>query len=63
MDWCGVRLDAKANQRASGDKIARLDRPDSKVRVLIVPTEEELVICWDGIALMKGKNDVASVRS
>ena len=63
MDWCGVRLDAEANQRASGDEIARLDAPDSKVRVLIVPTEEELVICWDGIALMKGKNDVASVRS
>ena len=63
MDWCGVRLDAEANQRASGDEIARLDTPDSKVRILIVPTEEELVICWDGIALMKGKKNVASVRS
>ena len=63
MDWCGVRLDAEANKRASGDEIARLDAPDSKVRVLIVPTEEELVICWDGIALMKGKKNVASVRS
>jgi acetate kinase len=63
MDWCGVRLDAEANQRASGDEIARLDAPDSKVRVLIVPTEEELVICWDGIALMKGKKNVASLRS
>jgi acetate kinase len=63
MDWCGVRLDAEANQRASGDEIARLDAPDSKVRVLIVPTEEELVICWDGIALMKGTKNVASLRS
>jgi acetate kinase len=63
MDWCGVRLDAEANKRASGDEIARLDAPDSTVRVLIVPTEEELVICWDGIALMKGKKDAAAVRS
>jgi acetate kinase len=63
MDWCGVRLDAQANQRASGDEIARLDAPDSKVRVLIVPTEEELVIGWEGIALMKGKQDAASLRS
>jgi acetate kinase len=63
MDWCGVRLDAEANQRTSGDEIARLDAPDSKVRVLIVPTEEELVICWDGIALMKGTKNVASLRS
>ena len=63
MDWCGVRLDAEANQRASGDEIARLDAPDSQVRVLIVPTEEELVIGWEGIALMKGKQDAASLRS
>jgi acetate kinase len=63
MDWCGVRLDAEANQRASGDEIARLDEPDAKVRVLIIPTEEELVICWDGIALLKGKKNVASLRS
>jgi acetate kinase len=63
MDWCGVRLDGEANQRASGDAIARLDAPDSKVKVLIVPTEEELVIAWEGLGLMKGMRDVASVCS
>jgi len=55
LGWCGVRLDAEANRRAVGDRLAVLSRPGERVRVLAVPTEEELVICWEGLRLLGGQ--------
>ena len=51
MEWCGVLLDAEANRRATGDGISLLSARRSPVKVLAVPTEEELVVCWEGLRL------------
>ena len=53
MAWCGVELDEGANRRATGDGASVLSARRSRVRVLAVPTEEELVICWEGLRLME----------
>lgn len=39
--WLGITLDEEANHRPGGGYISR---PDSKVQVLVVPTDEELMI-------------------
>lgn len=41
IGWLGVTLDEAANQRHEGGMIST---PDSKVQVLVVPTDEELMI-------------------
>ncbi|HAH30884.1 MAG TPA: acetate kinase [Elusimicrobia bacterium] len=51
MGWCGVELDLQANRQATGDAISLLNSPNSKVKILAVPTEEELVICREGLRL------------
>jgi len=53
MAWCGVRLDPEANRRAASDDIARISAPDSAVPVLTVPNDEELMICRQGVELLK----------
>ena len=55
LGWCGVTLDAEANRQAVGEKLSVLSRPGARVRVLAVPTEEELVICWEGLRLLGGR--------
>ncbi|MFA5137713.1 MAG: acetate/propionate family kinase [Elusimicrobiota bacterium] len=54
MAWCGIELDAEANRRAAEDGISLLSPPGARVKVLAVPTEEELVICWEGLRLTGG---------
>ena len=55
MAWCGVELDLRANRQASGDEISVLSAPRSKAEILIVPTEEELIICKEGMKLAGDK--------
>ncbi|MFH0919586.1 MAG: acetate/propionate family kinase [Fibrobacterota bacterium] len=59
MDWCGIRLDPDRNRQATGENISVISSPDSKVTILSMPTEEERVICWDGIRLMKETDNAA----
>ena len=59
MEWCGIILDKKLNRQSVGDKTSLLSTKNSAVRILAVPTEEELAICSDGIKLIGGKDDIA----
>jgi acetate kinase len=44
LGWCGVKLDEEAN-RAATERVTRIiSAADSAVKVVVVPTEEELVI-------------------
>jgi len=58
MEWCGIILDKKLNRQSVGDKTSLLSAKNSAVRILAVPTEEELAICSDGIKLIGCKNDI-----
>ena len=46
LEWLGVRLDEGANKVRSGEPRV-ISIPDSKVKVLVVPTNEELMIAMD----------------
>lgn len=52
LEYLGVKFDETANGQAKGD-YALLSTADSKVKVLMVATDEELVIARDTMALTK----------
>ena len=50
LGYLGIKLDAKANA-TRGEEI-EISTPDSKVKVLVVPTNEELAIARETVALV-----------
>ncbi|MBT2288540.1 acetate kinase [Paenibacillus albidus] len=55
LTYLGIELDAEANKVRSGDP-RRISTADSKVQVLVVPTNEELVIARDTYRIVQGMN-------
>ncbi|WP_340024396.1 acetate kinase [Paenibacillus sp. FSL K6-1096] len=55
LTFLGIQLDAEANKVRSGDP-RRISTADSKVQVLVVPTNEELVIARDTYSIVQGIN-------
>ena len=51
LEWLGVKIDEKANEVRS-DEPRVISTEDSKVKVLVVPTNEELMIALDVEALL-----------
>ena len=51
LGYLGVTLDKEANG-VRGEEIV-ISTPDSKVKVAVIPTNEELAICRDTVALVK----------
>lgn len=51
MDVLGIKIDAVANAGVKG-KLAKVSQSDSKVEVWVVPTNEELLIARDTLALI-----------
>jgi len=51
LEWMGVKLDLEANKVRAEEK--EISTADSKVKVWIVPTEEELMIARDTASLVK----------
>lgn len=49
--YLGVTIDAEANKKRGEDIV--ISTPDSKVKVAVIPTNEELAICRDTVALVK----------
>lgn len=49
--YMGITLDKEANQIRGGEKI--ISTPDSKVTVAVIPTNEELAIAHETVALLK----------
>ena len=50
MEWLGVKLDAAANVVRGEEAI--ISTPDSKVTVVVIPTDEELMIASDTMELL-----------
>ncbi len=55
MDFFGIKIDEKLNAEIRG-KLCKISTPDSKVEVWVVPTNEELLIARDTLALCKENN-------
>lgn len=51
LEYLGVKYDAELNARSRGEEI-ELSTPESKVRVVVIPTDEELTIASDTVALV-----------
>ena len=50
MEWMGVKLDVEKNNAIHGEE-AVISAPDSKVTVVVIPTDEELMIASDPMEL------------
>ncbi len=57
MEWCSIVLDKKLNRNSDCEQISSLNTDDSKVKILAIPTDEEIVICREGIKLLRAEND------
>jgi len=53
MDWLGVKLDLEKNEVTWRGAEGDITTPDSKVKVLVIPTNEELVIAQDTMDCIK----------
>jgi acetate kinase len=49
LECMGIKLDGKRNQDASADQITRISTDDSKVTVLVVPTDEERMMAREAL--------------
>ncbi len=52
LEFMGIKLDREANARNFGEEEI-ISTPDSKVKVVVVPTDEELLIASDTLALLQ----------
>jgi len=53
MEFLGIEIDAEKNAVRGPSEIIEISTPNSKVKVLIVPTNEELAIARETMALVK----------
>ncbi|MDR0334200.1 MAG: acetate kinase [Dysgonamonadaceae bacterium] len=53
MEFMGIELDEKLNSEVRGIEVV-LSKPTSKVKVLIIPTDEELTIANDTVMILNG---------
>jgi acetate kinase len=54
MGWAGIELDAAKNAATRGNVEARLDAAGSRVQVWMLPTNEELIVARQTVAVLQG---------
>ena len=54
MEFFGIKFDVEANKNFKRGEVNLISAPDSKVKVYMIPTNEELVIASDTERLVKG---------
>jgi acetate kinase len=55
LEFMGATIDPARNEAAIRGKEADISATDARVRTLVIPTNEELIIARDTLRLMKGK--------
>ena len=59
LEFLGIKIDPESNRRAvGGQRETEISSPDSRVRVFVIPTDEELVMVEDTQAILEGLYDV-----
>ena len=53
LEFLGVQLDKEKNEGKNDGSVREISAPASKVKVLVIPTNEELVIARETLALVK----------
>lgn len=54
MGWAGIQLDTAKNRGTRGNVEARLDAAGSRVQVWMLPTNEELIVARQTVAVLQG---------
>ena len=54
MDYFGIKIDKEHNSKKNDGTIHDISAADSKVKVLVIPTNEELVIARETKELLEG---------
>jgi len=47
LDWLGIELDNKKNAATVGGKEGLISKKDGRVKVYVIPTNEELIMARD----------------
>ncbi|MDP4268914.1 MAG: acetate kinase [Bacteroidota bacterium] len=55
MEYMGIKMDADKNAKVYGDE-AVISAEDSKVKVMVIPTDEEYMIASDTLEILTAKN-------
>ena len=59
LELFGIKYDSKKNSIArTRNKESDISAPDSKVKIFVIPTDEELVLVEDVVALIGGTYDI-----
>ncbi|MCD6131486.1 MAG: propionate kinase, partial [Candidatus Hydrothermae bacterium] len=59
LDYLGIKLDKERNRNAmSRNHEFIISADDSPVKVFVIPTDEELVLVEDAVAILEGRYDV-----
>ncbi len=58
LDFIGIKLDNQLNYGAQRGKETLISAPDSRVKVFVIPTNEELVFIEDVVAILENRYDV-----
>jgi len=59
LDCMGITLDRERNQKAPFDEVCRISSDDSKVAVLVVPTDEERMMAREALRALTDPKDLA----
>jgi acetate kinase len=54
LEFMGISLNEELNNKVRGEEVI-ISKPDSKVKVLIIPTDEEFMIASDTLQILEGK--------
>ena len=54
MEWCGVSLDTARNETTVGGQEGEIGAPGSRMRLFVIPTNEELIIARDTVRCVTG---------
>jgi acetate kinase len=54
LEWLGIEIDEAKNSQTYGGKEAEITKSDARVRVFVIPTNEELLIARDTVRSITG---------
>lgn len=53
LEWLGIKLNVEANANSSRGEYCDITAPDSRVKLLVIPTDEEMMIAMETARLAK----------
>lgn len=58
LESLGMILDKEKNRNAVGSRESEINSPESRVKIFLIPTNEEIVLAQDALALLENRYDI-----